>query len=30
MQELTFIEYAEKRLGKQFQLEYPYGGLKNC
>lgn len=28
MQQLTFIEYAEKRLGKQFQLEYPYEQLE--
>lgn len=29
MQQLTFIEYAEKRLGKQFQLEYPYEQLED-
>lgn len=28
MQQLTFIEYAEKRLGKQLQLEYPYEQLE--
>ncbi len=29
MQQLTFIEYAEKRLGRQFQLEYPYEQLED-
>lgn len=29
MQQLTFIEYAEKRLGRQFQIEYPYEQLED-
>ncbi|WP_445478850.1 RNA polymerase recycling motor HelD [Lysinibacillus irui] len=29
MQQLTFIEYVEKRLGRQFQLEYPYEQLED-
>lgn len=28
MQQLTFTEYIEKRLGRQFQLEYPYEQLE--
>ncbi|QQP12475.1 UvrD-helicase domain-containing protein [Lysinibacillus agricola] len=29
MQQLTFSEYATKRLGRQFQLEYPYEQLES-
>ncbi|SCY69452.1 MULTISPECIES: RNA polymerase recycling motor HelD [unclassified Lysinibacillus] len=29
MQQLTFIEYVEKRLGRQFKLEYPYEQLED-